>query len=63
MNLDRILEKIMKKIIGMLAEKGFYTYSHENFVLVAPPLIITARELESAMTIMDEVLGDLDGML
>lgn len=56
-------DKMMKKIVGMLAEKGFSTYSHENFLMVAPPLIITVRELEDAMAIMDEVLGDIDGML
>ncbi|NTV89655.1 MAG: aminotransferase class III-fold pyridoxal phosphate-dependent enzyme [Clostridiales bacterium] len=56
-------EKIMKKITGMLMDKGFYTYTHENSVIVAPPLIITEQELESAMAIMDEVLGVVDGML
>jgi taurine--2-oxoglutarate transaminase len=56
-------EKIMKKILGMLLEKGFYTYSHENCLIVAPPLIITEQELESAMEIMDEVLGEADKII
>ena len=32
---------IMKGIVGKLAKKGFMTYSHENMVLINPPLIIT----------------------
>jgi taurine---2-oxoglutarate transaminase len=54
---------IMKKIIGMLGAKGFYTYSHENSLIVAPPLIITGQELQDAMGIMDEVLSEVDGMI
>lgn len=56
-------ENIMKKIIGMLGAKGFYTYSHENSLMVAPPLIITDQELESAMAIMDEVLSEVDKII
>ena len=56
-------EKIMKKIIGMLIGKGFYTYSHENSIIVAPPLIITDEELNKAMTIMDEVLSEADKLI
>lgn len=56
-------EKIMKRILGMLSEKGFYTYSHENSIIVAPPLIITELELESAMAIMDDVLFEVDKMI
>ncbi len=53
-------EKRMKKVIGMLGERGFYTYSHENSIIVAPPLIITVQELSDAMAVMDEVLGEVD---
>ncbi|MDQ7097144.1 aminotransferase class III-fold pyridoxal phosphate-dependent enzyme [Desulfosporosinus sp. PR] len=56
-------DKTMKKVIGMLDAKGFYTYSHENSLLVAPPLIITDQELEDALSIMDDVLNDVDKML
>ena len=38
-------EGIMKKIIGMLAERGFMTYSHENMFFICPPLIITEEQL------------------
>ena len=53
----------MKKITGMLASKGFYTYSHENSLIIAPPLIITDQELESALAIMDTVLYEVDNMI
>lgn len=55
--------KVMKKILGMLMQKGFYTYTHENCIMVAPPLIITDDELEEAMSVMNEVLFDVDKMI
>ena len=56
-------ENIMGGIIGALKKKGFSTYSHENNIIVAPPLIITETELRDAMAIMDEVLADVDSMI
>ena len=56
-------EMIMRKIIGMLKSKGFNNYSHENCLIVAPPLIITDEELEAAMSIMDEVLDEVDRII
>ena len=56
-------ERLMGKILGMLVEKGFYTYTHENCIIVAPPLIITESELESALVILDEVLTEVDSWL
>ncbi|GIM29082.1 aspartate aminotransferase family protein [Clostridium polyendosporum] len=53
-------EGIMGKIIGLLKERGFSTYSHENIIIVAPPLIINKEELIEAMDIMDEVLDIVD---
>lgn len=50
----------MKKICGALIQKGFYTYTHENMLLVAPPLIIRREELEPALDILDQVLADVD---
>ena len=46
----------MKKLIGALKAKGFMTYSHENMILVAPPLIITPEQVREEMQKMDEVL-------
>lgn len=54
-------ERIMPTIIGMLKEKGFSTYSHENMISIAPPLIITEDELKEAMKIFEEVLSYIDG--
>jgi taurine--2-oxoglutarate transaminase len=56
-------EGIMPKIIKTLISKGFYTYSHENMIIVAPPLIITEEQLRKAMTILDEVLTEVDKMI
>ncbi|MDD3168613.1 MAG: aminotransferase class III-fold pyridoxal phosphate-dependent enzyme [Eubacteriales bacterium] len=56
-------EGIMPKILGMLIKEGFYTYTHENMILVAPPLIINTRELNEAMDILDKVLYSVDKML
>ena len=56
-------EGLMGKIVGMLKKGGFSTYSHENMIIVAPPLIITEDELKEAMKIMDNVLGEVDKMI
>lgn len=53
-------DSIMGKITGMLKSKGFATYTHENMISVAPPLIITEEELKEAMAILDEVLYTVD---
>jgi taurine--2-oxoglutarate transaminase len=53
-------DKIMGKIIGMLKEEGFSTYSHENCIMIAPPLIITEEEMKEAMAILDRVLDFVD---
>jgi len=56
-------DKIMKRILGMLQSEGFATYSHENILIVAPPLVITEPELREAMAILDRVLNSVDQML
>ncbi|MEW5818525.1 MAG: aminotransferase class III-fold pyridoxal phosphate-dependent enzyme, partial [Spirochaetota bacterium] len=53
-------EKIMSKLVGMLKDKGFNTYSHENMIAVSPPLIINEREIKEALAILDEVLNVAD---
>lgn len=50
----------MKKIIGWLKERRFMTYSHENMILIAPPLIITETQLREEMPKVDEVLSLVD---
>ena len=54
---------VMAKIIKMLMKEGFFTYSHENIILIAPPLIIKEDELRSAMKILDVVLDSVDSMI
>lgn len=56
-------ENLMGKICGMLKAKGFSTYTHENIIIVAPPLIIKEDELRTAMTMLDEVLAEVDKMI
>lgn len=56
-------ENLMGKICGMLKAKGFSTYTHENIIIVAPPLIIKEDELRTAMTMLDEVLTEVDKMI
>ena len=53
-------EGIMGKIINLLKERMFMTYSHENMILVAPPLIITKEQLEEELAKLEEVLGIVD---
>ena len=50
----------MKKIIGLLAERGFMTYSHENMFFICPPLIIKEEQLTEEMKKVDEVLAIVD---
>lgn len=56
-------ENLMGKICGMLKAKGFSTYTHENIIIVAPPFIIKEDELRTAMTMLDEVLTEVDKMI
>ncbi len=56
-------ENLMGKILGMLVADGFWTYTHENMIIVAPPLIITEDEVKENMAIMDKVLDSVDKMI
>ncbi len=51
---------IMGKIIVLLKERKFMTYSHENMLLIAPPLIITEEQLKEELIKLDEVLEIVD---
>ena len=53
-------EAVMPKIIGMLKERGFMTYSHENMIFVTPPLIITQEQLLEELAKVEEVLEIID---
>jgi len=47
------------KIVGALRAEGFLCYSHENMILVAPPLIITPEQVREEMAKVDKVLSTL----
>ncbi|MCH4177139.1 MAG: aminotransferase class III-fold pyridoxal phosphate-dependent enzyme [Streptococcaceae bacterium] len=51
---------IMKGIIGELKKRRFMTYSHENIILIAPPLVITEAQLTEELKKLDEVLTIVD---
>lgn len=51
---------IMGKILGLLKERKFMTYTHENMILIAPPLIITKEQLIEELAKVDEVLSIVD---
>lgn len=53
-------EGIMGQIIGKLKDRRFMTYSHENMLLIAPPLIITKEQLLEELAKLDEVLYEVD---
>ncbi|NJP40600.1 aminotransferase class III-fold pyridoxal phosphate-dependent enzyme [Oscillospiraceae bacterium HV4-5-C5C] len=54
---------VMPGIIGALKKRGFMTYSHENMILVAPPLIITCEQLAEELPKLDAVLSEVDAGL
>lgn len=56
-------EGIMGGILKKLFARGFMTYTHENCILVAPPLIITVEQLAEELEKLDEVLGEVDAMI
>jgi taurine--2-oxoglutarate transaminase len=48
------------KVVGMLKAAGFATYNNLNGIMVAPPLIITKKELLEGLAILDKVLDEVD---
>lgn len=53
-------EGTMGKILGFLKAEKFMTYTHENMIIVAPPLIITEEQLTEELAKLDKVLGVVD---
>ncbi len=47
---------LMSQFVSLLSEFGFYTYSHESSVIIAPPLVITEQELNESMDLFEQVL-------
>lgn len=55
--------RLMNKFISMLLKKGFYTYSHESSIIIAPPLVITVDELNEAMDIFENVIQEFEKLI
>ena len=53
-------KRTMGKIVGMLKNRGFMTYAHENMIFVCPPLIITKEQLIDELEKLDQVLHIVD---
>lgn len=51
---------VMGAIVKELKARGFVTYSHENVIIVAPPLIITEAQIDEELAKLDEVLSIVD---
>ena len=51
---------VMGAIVKELKSRGFVTYSHENVIIVAPPLIITEAQIDEELAKLDEVLSLID---
>ena len=56
-------EGIMGRLIGELKKRGFMTYSHENMIIIAPPLIITVDQIKEELAKLDEVLYIADEII
>lgn len=54
---------IMGRLIGELKKRGFMTYSHENMIIIAPPLIITVEQIKEKLAKLDEVLYIADEII
>ena len=56
-------QNLMGFVTKELKLRGFVTYTHENCIMVAPPLIITEAQLDEEMAKLDEVLFVLEGKI
>ena len=50
-------------IVKELKCRGFFTYAHENVIIVAPPLIITEAQIDEELAKLDDVLSIVDSNL
>ena len=50
----------MKNLLQGLLQKGFYTYHHDNVLIIAPPFIITKEQIDENVAILDEVLCEME---
>ena len=52
-----------KKVKKMFMDKGVVPYVIPQRIIIAPPLIITAEEIDTILSVMDEVFAEADKML
>ena len=52
--------EIMKKIIAKFRELGLFTFARWNHIFIAPPLIITKKELDEGLEIISKALEIAD---
>ena len=57
---EKFLPTIQKKMSAAAMEKGVYIVNIINHFIVAPPLIVTEKEIDEGITVMDEVLSIAD---
>lgn len=53
-------EGLMDELFGILAGHGFNTFMHESTLSIAPPLIINAEEINTAMDLFELALADFE---
>ena len=53
----------LTQIKKMFADRGLYIFMKWNWLMVAPPLIITRDEIDEGIGLIDEVLNEVDRML
>jgi taurine--2-oxoglutarate transaminase len=57
---EKFLPTIQKKISAAAMEKGVYLVNTINHFIVAPPLIVTEKEIDEGIAVLDEVLAIAD---
>lgn len=50
-------------IFGLCLERGLMVLARENFIFVAPPLITSEEDISFGMSVLDEVLTEIDARL
>jgi taurine--2-oxoglutarate transaminase len=54
---------ILKDLKDFTLSKGLFHYTHDNLILIIPPLIISAEELALGFSVLDEALTIADTAL
>lgn len=54
---------LMNRFVSLLINNGFYTYSHESTVIIAPPLMISEAQLHEAFDIFETTLQTFEAEL